>query len=241
MTDPHDDRPLGTLRLDQISTRMADLNEATRFVLRYGPAVQRYMLAILRDADAADEAWQELMAKLLQRGGASTWPGRGRFRDYLRQSARNAALDYFRGRTRRAVRELDEDVAAPAGRGMDDDWQRILLNKVWRELDAHERRGSGNFVHTALRVYSESPELDSKAQAELASERLGRPVTPEAFRQQVARGKRKMAELILTEVAGTVAEATATDVEAELTELGLMAFVQDYLPTDWRSTFFGGC
>lgn len=235
-----DDQPLGTLRLDHISTRMADLNEANRFVLRYGPAVQRYILAILRDADAADETWQELITNLLRRGGAGTWPGQGRFRDYLRQSARNAALSYLRAKNRHTAGELPDDVASPASRTLDDDWQRLLLNKVWRELDAAERRGSGNFVHTALRVYTESPELDSPAQAELVSQRLGRAVTPEAFRQQVARGKRKMAELILTEVAGTVIGATAADVEAELTELGLMGFVRDYLPADWRTTFFGG-
>ena len=47
-----------------------------------------------------------------------------------------------------------------------------------------------------------------------------------------------MAELILTEVAETVAGATAADVEAELVELGLMAFARDYLPADWRRKFF---
>lgn len=238
---PHDgEQPLGTIRLDHISTRMADLKEADRFVFRYGPAVQKYIVAILRDADAAEDVWQELMANLLRRGGASTWPGRGRFRDYLRTSARNAALSFLRTKKRRTVEGLIDDVAAPADRALDDDWQRLLLNKVWRELDAVERRGSGNFIHTALRIYTDSNELDSTARAALASERLGRAVTPEAFRQQVARGKRKMAELILTEVAGTMAAATAGDVEAELTELGLMAFVRDYLPTDWRTAFFGG-
>ncbi len=150
----NDAQPLGTLRLDHISTRMADLNEANRFVLRYGPAVQRYILAILRDPDAADETWQELMANLLRRGGASTWPGRGRFRDYLRMSARNAALSFLRTKNRRAVEGLVDDVAAPADRGLEDDWQRLLLNKVWRQLDAVEQSGSGNFVHTALRIWA---------------------------------------------------------------------------------------
>jgi DNA-directed RNA polymerase specialized sigma24 family protein len=235
-----DDQPLGTLRLDHISTRAATLTDASKFVLRYGPAVQRYIRAILRDQDAADETWQELVTNLLRRGGPSTWPGRGRFRDYLRMSARNAAITYLRGKNRRAANELPEAVAAPADRGLDDDWQQCLLGKVWRELDAAERRGSGNFVHTALRVYTESPELDSTAQAAVVSEKLGRPITAEAFRQQVRRGKKQMAERILTEVAGTIAGATADDVEAELTELGLIGYVRDYLPADWRTTFFGG-
>src|SRR5262249_18099412 len=162
---------------------MATLDDIGLFVMRYGRAVQRYVLAILRDADAADEVWQELVAGLLQRGGPVTWPGRGRFRDYLRTSARNAALTYLRKKSRQRTAELPDDVAAD--RDLAGDWQQCLLDKVWRELDAAERRGSGNFVHTALRIYSEHPELDSPAQAALASERLARTISADNFRQQV--------------------------------------------------------
>lgn len=232
------------LRLDHISTRMASLHDAGRFVMRYGPAVQRYVLAILRDPHAADDVWQELVANLLKRGGAGTWPGRGRFRDYLRTAARNAAMSYLRSTSRRPAGELPDDVADaagtdPAGAALDDDWRRVLLEKVWRELDTMERTGTGGgFPHTALRVYTDHDDLDSPAQAKLAAERLGRAVTAEAFRQQVSRAKKRMAELILTEVAETVANATADDVEAELVELGLMKFVRSYLPADWRTKFF---
>lgn len=232
-----DDTPVH-LRLDHISTRMASLHDAGRFVMRYGPAVQRYILAILRDPHAADDVWQELVANLLKRGGAGTWPGRGRFRDYLRTAARNAALSYLRSTSRRPAGELPAEVADPAASALDDDWRRVLLEKVWRELDVMERTGSGGFPHTALRVYTDHGELDSPAQAKLAAERLGRPVSADAFRQQVSRAKKRMAELILTEVAETVANATPDDVEAELVELGLMKFVRSYLPADWRTKFF---
>jgi hypothetical protein len=233
-----DAEPPLTLRLDHISTRMASLHDAGRFVMRYGPAVQRYLLAILRDPHAADDAWQDLVGSLLRRGGAGTWPGKGRFRDYLRTAARNAARMHFRRANRHPTRELPDDVAGTAAGDLDDDWRRLLLEKAWRQLDAGELAGGGNFFHTALRIYTDRDDLESPAQATLAAERLGRPVTAEAFRQQVSRGKRKMAELILTEVAETVANATAADVEAELVELGLMAFVRDYLPADWRRKFF---
>lgn len=232
-----DDTPL-LLRLDHISTRTASLHDAGRFVMRYGPAVQRYLLAILRDANAADDVWQELVSNLLARGGPGTWPGQGRFRDYLRTAARNAALSHLRKANRRPTAELPEDVPGRADRDLADDWRRSLLEKVWRQLDAAERAGGGTIAHTALRVYTDHDDLDSPAQAKLVSERVGRPVTAEAFRQQVSRGKRKMAELILTEVAETVANATADDVEAELVELGLMKFVRDYLPADWRTKYF---
>ncbi len=233
-----DDESPVALRLDHISTRAATLTDADKFVMRYGPAVQKYLVAILRDADAAEDTWQELVTNLLRRGGPGTWPGRGRFRDYLRTAARNAAMTHLRGKHRRPVATLPEDVADPAEKSLENDWQKLLLDKVWRDLDAAERRGSGNFVHTALRVYTESPELESPEQAAIVSRRIGRTVSAEAFRQQVRRGKKLMAERILTEVAGTIAGATAADVEAELTELGLMRFVADYLPAEWRITFF---
>jgi len=234
-----EDQPLGILRLDHISTRMASLEDAGLFVMRYGGAVQRYLGAILRDTDAADEVWQELVAGWLKRGCAATWPGRGRFRDYLRTSARNAAMTHLRKQNRVKTAELTDAMAATAARELDDDWQKCLLDKVWRDLDAAERRGSGNFVHTALRIYTEHPDQESTDHAVLASKRLSRPISADAFRQQVRRGKKQMAELILIAVAGTIADASAEDVEAELIELGLMAFVRDYLPGDWRTTYFG--
>lgn len=248
-----DDEPLSGLRLDQISTHLATLQDAQRFVMRYGRAIESYILAVVRDPDEAKDVFQDLVATMLGRGGATTWPGlaapaaaRGRFRDYLKVVARNAALSYFRKKNRRPAADVAPDdhadpssTDAAADRAMTAEWQRCLLDKVWRELEVHERRSTGNMFHTALRVYTEFPKEDSPAQAARVGEKLGRAVTPEAFRKQVSRGKRLMAELILCEVAATVGSGTAEDVEAELTELGLMRYVRDYLPDDWRDQFFG--
>lgn len=239
--EPSDDTPLAGLRLDQISTHVATLQDAERFVFRYGRSVQGYLRAVLRDPDEAAEVWQELMANLLRRGGPATWPGRGRFRDYLKVAARNAAISFLRKQMRDSAVELAADPAAPddADRELNSEWQRCVLEKVWRELEAHERRTPGNLAYTALRVYTECPDEDSPHQAEVVAARTGRPITPEAFRKQVSRAKRLMAEFILLEVARTLGTPTADDVAAELAELGLMRFVRDYLPDDWRTQFFG--
>ena len=79
---------------------------------------------------------------------------------------------------------------------------------------------------------------DSVEQARIASERANRPLTPEAFRKQVSRARRLMAECILLEVARGVIPPTPTAVEAELHELGLWERVHEYLPSDWREKFF---
>lgn len=244
-----DDEPLAGIRLDQISTHLATLQDAQRFVMRYGRAVQTYLTAIVRDPNDATDVFQEFVATLLGRGGPGTWPAadaRGRFRDYLKVAARNAALSFFRKKNRRPTSDLSPDdhadpssTDAAADRAMTSEWQRCVLDKVWRELEAHERRSPGNMFHTALRIVTEFPKEDSPRHAARAAEKLSRPVTPEAFRKQVSRGKRMMAELILREVAATMDAATADDVEAELSELGLMRYVREYLPADWREQFFG--
>lgn len=242
MSQP-DDAPLAGLRLDQISTHVATLQDAERFVLRYGKSVQAYLLAILRDPQDAADTWQDLLVSLLRRGGPGTWPGRGRFRDYLKVSARNAAITSLR-RKRKVVLadqlECHPDTAAmsAAEQKLASEWQRCLLDKVWNELELHERQSPGNLFYTSLRVYTEFHGEDSPRQAAIVSERVGRPLAPDAYRKQVSRAKRQMAELILVEVSRTVAVPTADEVEAELSELGLMRFVRDYLPDDWRTRFF---
>ena len=62
--------------------------------------------------------------------------------------------------------------------------------------------------------------------------------TWEAFRKQVSRARRLMAECILLEVARSVVPPTADAVEEELNDLGLWGHVRDYLPDDWREQFF---
>jgi DNA-directed RNA polymerase specialized sigma24 family protein len=246
-----DDAPLTGIRLDQISTHMATLQDSQRFVVRYGNAVRGYLTAILRDRGDADEVLQEIVVGLLSRGGVvAVWPtpgGAGRFRDYLKVIARNGAITFLRKKGRRATAELTPDVHADpnttdeaADRAMTAEWQRCVLDKVWRELDSHERKNPGNLCHTCLRVYTEFADADSPEQARIASERAGRTLTPEAFRKQVSRARRLMAECILLEVARSVVPPTADAVEEELTDLGLWGHVRDYLPDDWREQFFHG-
>jgi RNA polymerase sigma factor (sigma-70 family) len=247
MSEPETDTPyLSGLRLDRISTHMTTLQDAERFVLRYGRAIRGYVAAILRDQSEAEEVVQELVLGLLRRGGASTWPGAGRFRDYLKASARNAAITFLRKKGRTGAGELIADAFpdpgstdAAANRAMIAAWQACILDKVFRELDAHERRSPGNLCHTALKVYTEHPNEDSPQHAAIVSAKIGRHLTAEAFRKQVSRAKRLAAEFILLEVAAGIVPAAPESVEAELHELGLWHYVRDYLPHDWQSQFFG--
>jgi DNA-directed RNA polymerase specialized sigma24 family protein len=233
------------IRLDQLSTHAATLEDTQRFLFRYGNAVRGYITAILRDPAAGEEVMQELLLAFLRRGGAQTWPGKGRFRDYLKTSARNAAITYLRKKGREPAAADLEAQADPQSsdevgeRELRSEWQRCLLERVDRELDSHERSSPGNLCFTVLQVVREYPDEDSVKQAEITSRRVKRPLTAEAFRKQVSRARRQMAEFILAEVARSIVNATPDDVEGELRELGLWAYVEDYLDENWRTKYFG--
>lgn len=245
MPSPTDDEPLVGIRLDRLSTHVATLEDTQRFFFRYGNAVRGYITAILRDPAAAEEVLQELILAFLRRGGVDTWPGKGRFRDYLKTAARNAASTHLRKKGREpaaADLELQADPQSSdevADRALRSDWQKCIMDRVWRELESHERRSPGNLCYTALKVFTEYRHEDSPRQAAIVSERAKRPVSAEAFRKQVSRARVLMAELILQEAGRGLGDPTADDVEGELAELGLWGYVADYLPDDWRTRFFG--
>jgi RNA polymerase sigma-70 factor (ECF subfamily) len=240
-----DDESLVGIRLDQLSTHLATLEDAQRFFFRYGNAIRSYLTAVLRDPAAAEEVRQELVVAFLRRGGAQTWPGKGRFRDYLKTAARNAAVTYLRKQGRLPTATDLEPQADPhstdeaADRALTSEWQRCVLDRVWRELEAHERQSPGNLCYTVLQIVAEFPHEDSPKQAQIASQRAKRTLSAEAFRKQVSRARRLMADLILTEVARSIAAPTAEDVEGELVELGLWNYVAGYLAEDWRTRNFG--
>jgi len=239
------DEPLVGIRLDRLSTHVATLGDAERFFNRYGRAIRGYLNAILREPAAAEEVLQELLVALLRRGGAGSWPGQGRFRDYLKAAARNAAVTYLRKRGRQPhVADLDAHAdprsrAEEADRALRSEWQRCVIARANQKLESCERLSPGNLCYTVLRVVTEFPDESSPKQAAITSERARRAISAEAFRKQVSRARRLMAEFILNEVARGLGAPTAGAVEEELAELGLWGYVADYLPADWRTRFFG--
>src|SRR5262245_48034421 len=61
---------------------------------RYRGAIYRYLLASLRDPDAADEVSQEFALKLLKGEFKRADPGRGRFRDFVKTALYHLIVDY---------------------------------------------------------------------------------------------------------------------------------------------------
>ncbi|MFO0866424.1 MAG: sigma-70 family RNA polymerase sigma factor [Gemmataceae bacterium] len=224
--------------LEQISTRWPLLSEPNQFVLRYAPAIRRYLTAMLRDEEAVHDVSQTFLMRVLDQRFQAPANLRGRFRDYLKAAIRNAALTHFRETKRKQTSGLEFDVEDERGtREADaawtDEWRRCLLDRVWQSLERHERRGTGNYAYTVLKLYLDHPDLDSVELAERTSQKVAAEMKPEAYRKQLSRARRLFATTLIQETARTLEHPSREGVSEELGDLGLWADVEPYLPDDW--------
>jgi hypothetical protein len=229
--------------LEEISTRWPLIKDPTQFVLRYAPAIQKYLEALLRNDHDAEEVTQDFLLKGLLRGFVRTPELRGRFRDYLKAAVRNTALNHLERHRRAPGAALPAGGPAaregpgPADQEWAEQWRRCILDRVWQALEHHEQqhRQAGNLGYTALRLTVDHPEEDSPALAARAAALTGRPLRADAFRKQLSRARVLFAESLVAEVAQTLERPSADEVEEELIEVGLMPYVRAFLPPDWKS------
>lgn len=223
--------------LDEISTRWGDVGNPRQFVMRYATAIRRYLASLIKNSTDADDVCQDFLLNALTNGFAHASPDRGRFRKYLKTAVRNAALMHFRkARRSSAPGQLSHEaelllVEKHAGADAQwlGDWGGCVLERAWSELHAHQRRTPGNTFHTALRLWVDFPDDDSKQLAVRASDSLGRSLQPDNFRKQLSRARRMFAELLIAEVTQTLENPSAKSIRGELQELGLIRWVGRFL------------
>jgi len=238
MADNHE-----TPRLDMISTRWTLLNRAHQeggeaaaaakaaILERYGGAVQRYLRGALKDADAADDLFQEFAYRFLHGDLRGACPEKGRFRDFLKAVVSHQVADYFK-RQRRQPAALPENFPEPAAaersdldRLFQESWREQLLAKTWETLGAMERT-TGQPFYTVLRYRADHPELRSPDLATRLEEILHKPVTAAGVRQLVHRAREKFAELLRDIVLNSLATDDPEQVDQELQDLGLLAYMR---------------
>jgi hypothetical protein len=228
-------------RLDQISTRWELVRDPVRFVMRYAPAIQRFLGVLIPRPHDAEEVSQEFLTGVLRRGFPAEADVHGRFRNYLIAAVRNAARMHFRRRTLVTCTNAVIDrfpAPEPAMPAMDrewlDSWRQCLLDRVWEGLERHQQRSTGNLCYLVLRLAVEHADEDSAALARRATALHGRRLCPATFRQQLSRVRRRFATLLVAEVARTLAVPTPLAVQEELIDLGLMPYVRGMLPAEWH-------
>jgi Sigma-70 region 2 len=243
------------ISLDQIPTDWENLKKAhasysvtsagaarNALVLRYSGAIRKFLGVLVRDDQDADELSQEILVRMLRGDFARANPQRGRFRDYLAVAARNLVKGYWSRKNRHTGQDLDvnqfaapETDEAPGDQELLATWRRSILDLTWSALEEYQRSHKGSVSFTLLRLRTDHAADDSEQLAVRLSEVLGRRVRADAVRQQLRRARLRFAQLLLEEVARGLDNPTPERVEEELIEIGLMDYVCDFLPPDWRT------
>jgi hypothetical protein len=205
-----------------------------RLLLRYYRSIRRYLRALVLDADAADELTHEFVIRFLRGDFKQASPSRGRFRDLLKRSLRNLAIDYWRrkhtGKKVVALRPEDyEEPYAPDlnASGIDETfqqgWRKEMMKQAARALERFDKR-SGRGYYAILHFKAAHPDKQSTELAALFGARQGKPFTATAFRQLVRRARQKFADLLIAEVARSLHTADPDAIEGELIDLTLFSF-----------------
>lgn len=226
--------------LEQISTHWPLISDPLQFVLRYAPAVRRYLAALIRDAHDAEDVTQNFLLHMVKQPFSRERMRSGRFRDYLKAVLRNAAITHLRQATRLdgAAANLDH-VPAPESESEADaawtaEWRNCLLGRAWEALEQHQRQAPDGLAYTVLRLATDHPDENSPALAARAAEQIGRPLQPAAFRKQLSRARRRFAQCIIDAIRQTLETPRAEDVLEELADLGMMPYVREFLPESFR-------
>lgn len=231
-------------RLSRISTLWTLVNQAhhgaadavpdaqRQLVERYSGAVHRYLLGALRDAEAADELFQEFCLRFLRGDFRRADPERGRFRDFVKTAVFHLIVDHQKRRRPQPL-EGDEPASAPspaaeAEQAFLQSWREELLEHAWQGLADLERR-TGQPCYTLLRFRADQPLLSSEEMAEQMGAQLGKTFTVASLRQALYRAREKFTDLLLAQVKQSLQEPTDENLEQELIDLGLLAYCRPAL------------
>jgi RNA polymerase sigma-70 factor (ECF subfamily) len=199
---------------------------------RYGGAVRRYLLAILRDHHAADDLTQEFGLRLVRGDFRHVDPQRGHFRHYVKTVLRHLVSDYQK-KAQTLARPLAANSPALANLVCPTDeadprflesWREELLARTWEALAAAQPS-----YYTVLRFRAAHPKLASEQTAEQLARQLGKSLSAAGLRQMLHRARALFADLLIEEVAQSFERPTAEQLEEELRELGLLAYCQPAL------------
>lgn len=203
---------------------------------RYGGAIRRYLMASVRDAELADELFQEFALKFVQGGFRQADPSKGQFRSYVKSVLYRMVASHFRKSPTRREQSLETDTPAQdeasslseADEVFLKSWRDDLLSRTWQALQGYELQ-SGVPYHTVLHARVTHPEFSSTELAESLGNQLAKPMTAGGTRVLLHRARDKFATLLLEIIADSLDEPTREHIEAELIEVGLIDYCREFL------------
>ena len=210
-------------------------SEARRLLLmRYAPAIRRYLGGIVRNDDEADELSQDVMLRLMRGDFAGADPGRGRFRDLLKTAIRNMVRSSWQKSGQRRTVDAELDLIGNQDEATQDAewtqlWRKSVLDHAWNRMLAEEGGKPGSAYH-ALKLKTESPDASSEALAEKLSRSTGTVIRADNCRQILRRARARFAAHLLDEVRAGLDSESDDRLQEELAALGLLELVRGYLP-----------
>lgn len=227
--------PTDSPHLSQINTRWSLLAQAAQradaaaaqlaqaeFLPRYYPAVHRYLLAAVGDPAAADDLCQEFALRFVRGDFRRARPGQGRFRDQLTAALAELIAQHLKRPTGKRLDELSKDPTADPDRAFAEQWRQDVLNQAWAALAAE-----GGDPPTAYEVLRRRVAAADRRSADVAADltvEYGRPFTADGVRQLIHRARERFAVGLRRVVGESIGTADPAAVDAELAELGLLAY-----------------
>ena len=230
-------------QLGQISTHWSvlvaacserpDAHEAmTEFVMRYRPAIIRYLQSRLPSRDAVHDVCQEFMIQFLDKKIGMKRP-RGPFRYYIKGILDNLIADYHRKHRRWKQRRGSTEALHSVGVRDDQledrftrEWKKQLLETAWARFKQSEQKKQPSIYYLALKLRQRYPRARSNELAERLSKLVGREINETYFRKVLERARMKLFRFVLDEVRRSLPEGAEDRVEEELRELGLYSFYE---------------
>ena len=222
----------------------AQINAAQQAILmRYRPAVYRYLSACLGNTYDAEEVCQEFSLRFIRGDFRNANPEKGRFRDLLKTALYHLIIDHHKKKRKQMVQigegapepAADLDSVCDSDRQFLATWRSNLLNQTWEAL-AEVERETNKPMHTVLHYRAGNPELRSATIAENLSAALAKEVSAEWVRKWLHLAREKFADLLLHEVAISLRDPTPDSVEQELIDLELYQYCKSALD-EWRQSF----
>lgn len=208
---------------------------------RYGLAIKRYLLASLRDADLAEEVFQDFALKFIKGDLKAVAPQKGKFRVYVKTVLANLIRNHQRKRARSqrlGDTGMEQDIASEieasceandeADRLLIRKWREDLLTRTWAAMAADA--SEGNHLYEPILKYRVEHPAETYEQLRVALAKIcGRDVTQGNARILVHRAREKFAQLLIQLVIDSLPAGNLDDVQDELAELGLLDYCRDTL------------
>jgi len=202
---------------------------------RYGGAIRRYLLASLRDENAADEVFQEFSLRFVRGDFHRANPEVGRFRSFLKTTLFRLIVDYHRKRKRNSAGEIHGNVEPATqddeendGNSFEQSWRDELLKRAWTCLPETEKDAKKPLFN-ALKLRVAHPDASTAQMAEALGAKLDKQVSPANMRVMVFRARERFADILLDEVMQTLKQPKREALEQELIDLKLLEYCRPAL------------